>query len=161
MALTALFAGAFTAAQFLAAGIGDRTNVVLNVLTIVIAVGVSVPVVRNRRKDQTIKDLNDALTAKDARVRELRDELSAAHLGKRQIEQAAMHCREEATQWRARYEEIEKYTAEVAVKQFEEALERHAQTVAGRHQVLIEQGKTISASQERITATLERIADKL
>jgi predicted lipid-binding transport protein (Tim44 family) len=132
------------------ADVSAQANLLLNVVTIAIAVGVAIPALKSKRKDATIKDLNDALQAKT-------EALAASELQKRQLEQGAQHCKQEATRWQAKYEEASNYTAEEAVKHFEAALEAHSGRVAERHEVLIRQGEATASSLASIAATLERI----
>jgi membrane protein implicated in regulation of membrane protease activity len=129
--------------EALVAAVGDNLNTYLNLFTIALVVLAAVPVARARRKDQTIKDLEEALKAKTALADERADTM-------RQLEQGCQHLKTEATEWRARYEEQAKYTAEAAVAHFEESLEGHREQVAERHRQMI-------ASLASIAETLERL----
>jgi predicted lipid-binding transport protein (Tim44 family) len=158
--LVTLAVGGWLAVLNFAADISGSANLLLNLLTILIAVGVAIPAVKSRRKDATIKDLTEALDAKDKRVKTLAEELKDRTQQVRQIEQAAQHCTTEAAKWQAKYEEAKQYTAAEAVQQFEAALQAHSARVSERHEVLIQQGEATARSLGSIADVLARIESR-
>lgn len=147
--LTLKLAALVEAATFLAA-LSDEINVGLNLFGILLIVLAAIPVARSRRKDQTIKDLGEALEAKTRLVDEL-------HEAQRQLEQGCHHLKTEAAEWQARYEEQAKYTAEAAVAHFESVMDEHRQQVAERHGALLAMGAETTRCLEQLVERLDRI----
>jgi ABC-type transport system involved in cytochrome bd biosynthesis fused ATPase/permease subunit len=146
--VVALIASGLLSAQLALGTIGDRLNVALNFGTILIVVLVAIPLARSKRKDATIKDLNDALEAKDKRLEESVTDVAEAKQQARQIEQAAAHCRDEATAWRSKYEEQSKYTAPEAIAAFVEMAKSTERSHERRH-------KEVMAALEALTASVK------
>lgn len=122
-------------------------NLVLNLFTLALIAVAAVPVLRSRRKDAIIKELNDVCDVKERREKELEKDLAGAQARANQAEEAAKFSVKEAEKWQARYEEQSKYTAPEAVMQIESELAEHRQQVAERH--------------ERILTALERLTDRI
>lgn len=160
-AVPALSAAGYLWAEGATISLGEQANLIFNVLTVGFVLFVIVRGGRGRVKDQTIKDLQDSILAKDARVTTLLDDVKATKQQVRQIEQAANHCKTEATKWEALYKEAKQYTSKEAVEHFEEALARHSGLVAERHKVLIDQGTANAAALSSIAATLTMMEQRL
>lgn len=156
----ALLIGGWLAFEGVTASVSTQANLLLNVLTILLAIGVAIPALKSKRKDATIKDLTDALEAKDDLLEARTTERDEAQQQKRQIEQAAQHCTTEAAKWQAKYEEAKQYTAQEAVKHFEAALESHSARVAERHEILIQQGQATAQALASIADVLSRIEQR-
>ena len=92
-----------------------RLNALLNLALLAVVFVAAFPLVKSKRKDQTIQEQENLLKAKDARIVELRDDLDDARQNVRQIEQGAAHVREQLVAAEAKYEEQGKYTAEKAL----------------------------------------------
>jgi hypothetical protein len=90
-------------------------NLLLNGVTLGIAIFVAVRAGKSKVKDETIKELQDLVSAKDSRNRELRDDLDVEKQHVRQIEQGASHLREQLVVAEAKYEEQSQFTAEGAL----------------------------------------------
>lgn len=155
--MIALVLSGLVSAQLALGSIGDRLNIALNLGTIAVVVLVAVPLARSKRKDGTIKDLNDELNAKERRISTLTAEVADAKQQARQIEQAANHCQTDATRWRAKYEELQPFTAEKALeavltlidkndRAHMALLERNDQAQSLRHTELMASLKTLNAS---------------
>jgi hypothetical protein len=112
-------------------------NLLLNILTILIACAVAVPIMKSRRKDETIKDLNASLAAADRRLEDAQAEVAGAQVRANQMEEACKYAVKEQEKWHARYEEQRKYTAQGAVTHMEELLIDHRDQVAERHEHMI------------------------
>lgn len=123
-------------------------NLMLNVLMLVIAGLVAVPLVKSRRKDGTIKDMEAAYEAacrrRDEALRDLQGATARANVARESSE----HLRNELAAANARYEEQEKYTAKGAVTHMEEILIEHRDQVAERHELMLE-------ALNKLTARLE------
>lgn len=135
------------------AAIGDSLNVYLNLFTILLVVGAALPVIKSRRKDATIRDLEEAMTAKAALAEERAEQL-------RQLEQGCQHLKTEGAEWKARYEEQSRYTAESAITHFEELMDEHRGQVAERHGQLLQLAQTTATALEGVCATLERLENR-
>lgn len=141
-----LYLAPVAAFDFLGASILDL-NLVLNALMLAIAALVAVPLVRSRRKDGTITDLEKALHAKTELGDQLERDLAGATSRANVAKEASEHLRNELAAATARYEEQAKYTAEGAVLHLEHTLAEHREQVAERH--------------ERILAALEKLTARL
>jgi glutaminase len=131
-------------------------NVYLNLFTILLVVLVAWPVARTKRKDATIKDLQDAVAAKDARNKELSEGLHASRQQVRQLEQGSQHLKTELARIEGAHEELQKYTAQPAIEQFQvdlaamraELAERHTATLDAMH----EQTRALALIAERVNS---------
>lgn len=112
-------------------------NTVLNVLVLVVAALAAIPVLKARRKDAAIQDLETTLKAKDARLAEREADLKGAEARANQMEVATTHLREQLAAAEAKYEEQAKYTAKGAVTHMEEMLADHSRQVAERHERML------------------------
>lgn len=122
----------------LAAQLADNANTALNLFTIVLVVIAAVPVIKSRRKDAIIKDLEAALHAKDERMVELREELLGAQARADANDDRAHAAEKREAECRAKYDEIQKYTAGPVLVELKEILvdrEHHDKT---RHDQLLE-----------------------
>jgi FtsZ-binding cell division protein ZapB len=160
-AMPALSIATFLWAEGAAISLGDKANLIFNVLTVGFVLYVIFRGGKSRLKDETIKDLQASVEGKDIRVKTLAEDLREARQQTRQIEHAAGHCKEEATRWQAKYEEAKQYTAREAVEHFDEALARHSTLVAERHAVLIQQGEQTTLALAQVASTLASIEERL
>lgn len=144
-----------------AASVAERANVLLNLSTILVVVLVAIPVARSKRKDGTIKELQESNDAKDGRIKDLRDEVEERSVACRQIEQGAVHLQTELAKAQAKYEELEKYAAGPAVAHFEEMLAEHSAAVAARHALMLDQGERQTAALAKVTAALDELQRRL
>lgn len=100
----------------------DQLNVVFNIATIVVAIAVAFPVIRSRRKDATIRELIQALEAKDALIETLHADIEGLKTRAKRAEDDCHEIKLRANHWEARYHEQEKYTAQGALEQIGERL---------------------------------------
>lgn len=114
-------------------------NVVLNVVMLLVAALVALPLIRSRRKDATIKDLEAELDAAHRRRDGALEDLAGAQKRANMGEEAIKHLRTELAAAQARYEEQSKYTAKEAVTHLEQLMVEHREQVAARHELMLEQ----------------------
>jgi hypothetical protein len=122
VARLALLAGAvFAEFLYVAAATVNDFNVWLNVITIVIALAVAVPVIRSRRKDAALDQQEKVIAANERRINQLERDLAGATRRAEQAAEEATRAAHDATHWRSKYEEQEKYAAPQAFA----LIERH------------------------------------
>lgn len=139
--------------EFVAVAVFDL-NLLLNVLMLVMAVVVAVPIVRSRRKDATIAELEKLAHGRGERIVDLEADVKGVQARADAAEDAAKGCQTEIATWRARYEEQSKYTAEGAVTHLDDVLKEHREQVADRHEKIIEQ---LDANRVVLEAIAERL----
>lgn len=159
--MPALIAATWLWSESIALSVGAPLNFLVNVAGALAVVYAIIKVGKSKVKDDTIKDLQNSIEAKDGRLRDLSEEVKNARQQTRQIEQAAHHSKTEAEVWRGKYQEAKEYTAEEAVKHFEIALESHSGRVAGVHEVLIQQGQQNTKALGEIASALSHIEQRL
>lgn len=115
------------------AAITDTTNLIVNLLTVVvILVGflAAAPYARGKRSAKAIEDLEHALNAAEKRI-------EAAEITAQEAKDEAVKCHTESAEWKARYEEARRYTAREAVEHFEKMMAEHSARVATRHEAML------------------------
>lgn len=102
----------------------DDLNAFLNVVTIVIALIVAFPVIRSKRKDAVIKEQKEVIESHQQRIEACLADLDGAVSRANDAEVLAARHERDACDWRARYEEQEKYAAPEAFKSIDRHLAR-------------------------------------
>lgn len=123
-------------------------NAVLNIVTLIAAATVAVPVLRAKRKDAIITEQSQVIESHERRIKALEDDLLGAQKRADELAQQLVTSQTDLAAANARYEEQAKYTAGPAIEQFKEILLEHQQAVQERHQLMI-------AALERITGALD------
>jgi glutaminase len=117
--------------------VSDPQNFIINVGTVVVVYIVARRLAKTKIKDGTIRDLQDSNAAKDERIKEYEERNRALVQQIRQTEQAATFCKTEATEAKARYDELQKYTAQPAIERFHADLTELRAELAERYEAQI------------------------
>lgn len=145
-AMPALIGAIWLWFEGVALSVGAPLNFLVNIAGAVAVVYAIVKVGKSKVKDDTINDLQNSIEAKDGRLRDLSEQLADAKQQARQIEQAANHCRDEATAWRSKYEEQSNYTAENALETVVKVLEQNDKAHERRHTEIMRAFETLNSA---------------
>jgi hypothetical protein len=127
----------------------SRLNALLNVALLVVVFVAAIPLVKSKRKDATIQDLNDSLEARDRRIIDLTNEAVEARQQTRQIEQGVAHLKEELAAAHTANEVLERFTAEHALTAVMTAMQTADQGHERRHMEVMLALKNVQTVLER------------
>lgn len=140
-------------AAWLASQIGD-VNVILNVVTILVALAVAYPIIRSRRKDMTIADLEKALDARNERLTETQEALEGASVRADAAEATKQKLREEIAGLEGEMRHLKLYAAPQA---FESIAAELASVRTTMSESISAQGELVLKTTELQSKSLEAL----